>query len=81
MQQLIKEKDLPVDDKWRPIGQGYVKANRKDYINKEIIEQQKTAKKNAMNMAMTRTQKRDVRKRHQELNREVKGDNMMYLEQ
>jgi len=80
----MEEEELPVDDEWRLIAQGYVetceqvlgraKANRKEWISKEtweIIEQRKVSK-NTTNMARTRKQKRDANKRYQELNREVK---------
>ena len=48
LQQLIAVEDLPVEDKWRQVGQRYVeicekvlvreKANGKDWISDEMIE-------------------------------------------
>ena len=84
LQQLMEEEELPLDDEWRLIEQGYVetckqvlgraKANRKEWISKEtwqIIEPLKLAR-NTTNMVRTRKQKKDANKRFQELNREVK---------
>ena len=96
LQQLMENEELPVDDEWRPIEQGYVetcnqvlgmaKANRKEWISKEIwdiIEKRKVAK-NTPIMSRTRNQKREASKRYQELNSEVKRrcwrDRRVYVE-
>ena len=72
-----------MDDEWRLIEQGYVetceqvlrrvKANSKEWISKEILEQRKVTK-NTTNMARMRKQKRDANKWYMYLglNREVK---------
>ena len=92
----MEEEEPSVDDEWRQIEQYYVetcekvlgqaKSNKKEWINKETWEttEQRKEAKNAVNMARTRNQRRDVGRRHQEVNREVKrscsGDKRVYVE-
>jgi len=96
LQQLIEEEELPVEEEWRQIEQGYVetcekmlgraKTNKKEWISKETWEiiELRTKAKNTLNMARTRKQRRDASKRYQELNREVKRgcrrDKRVYVE-
>jgi len=79
------EEELPVDDEWRQIEQGYVETCEQVLVRgkgkQEGVVQQgdvgdnratKGGKENTTNMARTRTQKTDAKQRYQELNREMR---------